>query len=150
MTSINKSVARGSIRKLCLAIAVLFAAGIATAAVAAAPCPRTPPQSIVWIDRAVDSLVRSAYAAYRNESAQTRYQRVVDALAESIQRCRLTNDSQLVAKYPEFFQYVRLLSIAGRNDHELGFEVSDTDYFAETSQYTTIPDFLLPPPFLRP
>lgn len=141
--------AGGSIRELCLAVAVLFPASIATMAAAPAPCPRTPQQSIVWINRAVNSLVRSAYAAYRNESAQTRYQRVVDGLAESIQRCRLTSDAQLSAKYPEFFQYVRLLSIAGRDDHELGFEVSDKDYFAETSRYTTIPDFLLTPAFLR-
>jgi hypothetical protein len=34
-------------------------------------------------------------------------------------------------------------------DRELGFEVSDGTYFTETSQYTTIPDFLLAPSFLR-
>ena len=93
--------------------------------------------------------MRSAYAAYRSESAQTRHQRVVDGLGNTIQRCRLAGDAGLSPRYPEFFEYVKLLSIAGRDDHELGFEIPDKDYFAETSQYTTIPDFLLTPAFLR-
>ncbi|HXI23536.1 MAG TPA: hypothetical protein VNG71_06655 [Pyrinomonadaceae bacterium] len=122
---------------------------LATATARAAPCPRTPQQSNAWINRAVEDLVRSAYAAYQDESAQARHQRVVDGLADTIQRCRLTADAGLSSRYPEFFDYVKLLSIAGRGDHELGFEVTDKDYFAETSQYTTIPDFLLTPAFLR-
>jgi hypothetical protein len=39
--------------------------------------------------------------------------------------------------------------MAGRDDHQLGFEVTDKQYFAETSRYTTIPEFLLTPNFLR-
>jgi hypothetical protein len=74
---------------------------------------------------------------------------VVDGLADTIQRCRLAEDAGPSSAYPEFFDYVKLLSIAGRDDHELGFEISDKEYFAETSQYTTIPDFLLTPAFLR-
>src|SRR6185369_11252026 len=35
-----------------------------------------------------------------------------------------------------------------QDDHELGFEISDKQYFAETSQYTSIPDFLMTPAFL--
>jgi hypothetical protein len=74
---------------------------------------------------------------------------VVDGLADTIQRCRLAEDAGLSSAYPEFFDYLKLLSIAGRDDHELGFEISDKDYFAETSQFTTIPDSLLSPAFLR-
>src|SRR5260370_39505738 len=62
---------------------------------------------------------------------------------------RLTDDRDFADRYPEFVEYVKLLSLARKDDHELGFEVSDKQYFAETSQYTTIPDFLLTPRFLR-
>jgi hypothetical protein len=145
----NKSAPRRPVAKLCLAVTLGSAVWLVTATAQAAPCPHTPQQSTAWINRAIEDLVRSAYAAYRSESAQTRHQRVVDGLADTIQRCRLTGDAGLSPRYPEFFDYVKLLSIAGRDDHELGFEISDRDYFAETSQYTTIPDFLLTPAFLR-
>src|SRR5205814_10051693 len=97
--------------------------------------------------RSVNSLVRSAYAAYLNESAQPRHQKVVDGIAATIQRCNLATNDELSRRYPEFFEYVKLLSLAGKDDHELGFEVSDKRYFAETSQYTAIPQFLLTPVF---
>jgi len=145
----NKSAPRVSVAKLCFAVTLCLAIRLATATARAAPCPRTPQQSTAWINRAVEDLVRSAYAAYRSESAQTRHQRVVDGLADTIQRCRLAGDAGLSPRYPEFFDYVKLLSLGGKDDHELGFEVIDKDYFAETSQYTTVPDFLLTPAFLR-
>jgi len=145
----NKSAPRRSVAKFCFAVTLCSAIWPATATAQAAPCPRTPRQSTDWINRAVEDLVRSAYAAYRSESAQTRHQRVVDGLGNTIQRCRLAGDAGLSPRYPEFFEYVKLLSIAGRDDHELGFEIPDKDYFAETSQYTTIPDFLLTQAFLR-
>jgi hypothetical protein len=145
----NKSAHRRTVAKLCFAVSLCSAIGLANAPARAAPCPRTPQQSTAWVNRAVEELVQSAYAAYQTESAQARYQRVVDGLADTIQRCRLAGDAGLSPQYPEFFNYVKLLSMGGRNDHELGFEVTDKDYFAETSQYTTIPDFLLTPAFLR-
>src|SRR5690242_3619434 len=145
----NKSASQRSITKLYFAVTLSSVICLAGAAAQAAPCPRTPQQSTAWINRAVEDLVRSAYAAYRSESAQTRHQRVVDGLADTIQRCRLAADAELSPRYSEFFEYVKLLSIGGKDDHELGFEIPDKDYFAETSQYTTIPDFLLTPAFLR-
>jgi hypothetical protein len=145
----NKSAPRRSVARLCFSVALCSAICLATATARGAPCPRTPQQSTGWINRAVEDLVRSAYAAYRSESAQTRHQRVVDGLADTIQRCRLASDTELSPRYSEFFEYVKLLSMGGKGDHELGFEISDKDYFAETSQYTTIPDFLLTPQFLR-
>lgn len=131
-----------------------FAAGLLLSACVAAnapaaTCPHIKTNSLAWIDQSINSLVRSAYAAYLNESAQDRHQRVVDGLNATVQRCNLTSDSDLSHRYPEFFEYVRLLSLAGKDDHELGFEVSDREYFTETAQYTTIPDFLLTPTFLR-
>src|SRR5256714_205050 len=145
----NKSAPCRSVVKLCIAVTLCSAIWPATVTAQAAPCPRTPRQSTTWINRAVEDLVRSAYAAYRSESAKIQSREVVGALAHTFQRCRLAGNAELSPRYPEFFDYVKLLSIGGRDDHELGFEVTDKDYFAETSQYTTIPDFLLTPAFLR-
>jgi mono/diheme cytochrome c family protein len=117
--------------------------------ISAAPCPRNGFQSQVWVEQAVSSLVRAARAAYVNEAAEDMYKRVVSQTARTIGRCQLAQQSELSRRYPEFFRYVTLLSIANQDDHELGFEVSDKQYFAETSQYTSIPDFLLTPAFLR-
>src|SRR5256714_7353642 len=135
-------------KRLAFAAVVVITACVAANA-AAANCPRTKIDSAVWIDRSINSLVLAAHAAYTNESAQDRYQRIVDGIAGTIQRWRLAEDSDLSQRYPEFFDYIRLLSLAGKDDHELGFEVSDKQYFAETTQFTTIPEFLLTPTFLR-
>src|ERR1043166_361232 len=134
---------------LCLALGSFAGIYLTAAPVQAAPCPATRAQSSEWVNRSVTVLVRSAYAAYLNESADLRYRRVIESLANTIERCRLASDNGLSRSYPEFFEYVKLLSITGKDDHELGFEIPDKDYFAETSQYTTIPDFLLTPTFLR-
>jgi hypothetical protein len=134
----------------CLAVAAAFLITVSFAANAtAATCPQILTDPLAWIDQSINSMVRTAYAAYLNESAQTRHQRVVDGINATVERCKLSNDRELAQRYPEFFEYVRLLSLAGKDDHELGFEVSDKQYFAETAQYTTIPDFLLTPTFLR-
>jgi hypothetical protein len=135
-------------KKLLVIATLLFSASLTRANVSVAPCPRTPQQSTVWVNRAVDSLVRSAYAAYQDERAQDRHQRVVDGIANAIQRCGLGNNADISKHYPEFVEYVKVLSMAGRDDHQLGFEVTDKEYFAETSRYTTIPEFLLTPKFL--
>jgi hypothetical protein len=132
-----------------VAAAVVVVICIAFTNVAAAPCPRDGFQSQVWVEQAVNSLVRAARAAYINEAAEDLYKRVVTQTARTIGRCQLAQQSELSRRYPEFFPYVKLLSIANQDDHELGFEVPDRQYFAETSQYTSIPDFLLTPAFLR-
>lgn len=142
------AVGRRAKSKLCIAAAIVLLVSVAAQA-SAVNCPRNGNQADDWIERAIDSVVRSAYAAYLDESAQPRHQRIVDSISGTIQRCNLANEGELSRRYPEFFQYTKLLSMAGKEDHELGFEVSDRQYFAETSQYTTIPDFLLTPPFLR-
>ena len=135
-------------QSLCFAAAIILSlcAGVNASAV---NCPHEGIEADGWIERAINSVVRSAYAAYLDESAQNRHQRVVDSIAGTIQRCNLGESSELSQRYPEFFEYMKLLSLAGKSDHELGFEVSDKQYFAETSQYTTIPDFLLTQGFLR-
>src|ERR1043165_3048426 len=134
---------------LCLALGSFAGIYLTAAPAGAAPCPATRAQSSEWVNRSVTVLVRSAYAAYLNESADLRYRRVIESLANTIQRCRLASDSGLLRSYPEFFEYVKLLSITGKDRHERGSEIPAKDSLADPSQYATIPDFLLTQPFLR-
>lgn len=132
-------------------VSLAFAFCIGVLGVSAAPCQRVSSQQDLWVARSVNDLVRAARATYDNEDARQRYQRVINGIAGTINRCKLESDTielGLAARYPEFLEYVRLLSMSLRDDRELGFEVSDGTYFAETSRYTTIPDFLLTPDFL--
>jgi hypothetical protein len=131
------------------AFAVLLCFLLASPTICAAACHLTNAQQDAWVAQRVNALVRAARVAFDNEDAKDRYQRVVDGIDVTIKRCLLSDDANFLRRYPEFVEYVRLLALAGREDHELGFEVSDEEYFAETGQYTTLPDFLLTPEFLR-
>jgi hypothetical protein len=133
-------------RRLYAAAVVIY---LAATNISAATCPRDGFQSQVWVEQAVNSLVRAARASYMNDAAEDMYKRVVSQTARAIGQCQLAQQSELSRRYPEFFPYVKLLSMANQDDHELGFEVADKQYFAETGQYTSIPDFLLTPAFLR-
>ena len=64
-------------------------------------------------------------------------------------KCRLAEDAQFSARYPEFVGYLAILALARKPDHQLGFNVPDQVYFQQTKQYVEIPDFLLTLPFLR-
>jgi len=66
-----------------------------------------------------------------------------------MRKCGLTPQSDFAKRYPEFVQFVNTLSLELDSNHELGFTVPDSVYFAETRQYVAIPDFLLRPAFLR-
>ncbi len=131
-----------------IALAVLWFC-FGASGISAAPCQRTRAQRDLWVARTVNNLVRAARATYQNEDARDRYEQMIDGIASTIKRCQLTDDRQFASRYPEFFEYVRILALANQDDRELGFEVSDGVYFAETGKYTTIPDFLLTPNFLR-
>jgi hypothetical protein len=128
---------------------LLFAFWLAAASVSAAPCSQTNSQKDAWVTQRVDALIRAARALYENDKAQRAYERVVDDISATLKRCRMAEDSAFVARYPEFVEYVQALSISQLSDHELGFIVPDKVYFAETSKYVAIPEFLLTPQFLR-
>lgn len=123
--------------------------GFVTSILAATPCSQTSTQQDLWVARRVNALVRAAHVAYVNDEARGGYERVLDGIAARIKRCRMGEDRDFVGRYPEFVEYVKLLSLSRNEDHELGFEVSDEVYFAETGRYTAIPDFLLTPLFLK-
>src|SRR5260221_153981 len=129
--------------------ALVFCSFFAASVTSAAPCDPIKSQPDPWVSGRINALVFAARRAYENEKAQTAYERVLDGIARTMQQCRLSEEKDFVARYPEFAGYIATLSIGRLPDHELGFSVSDKVYFAETSAFVTIPDFLLTPNFLR-
>ena len=117
--------------------------------VSAKTCPDTIAQQDAWVLNRVNQLVLKARAAYEVEKAEKAYDRELDRLSKTLQQCRMSDDAGFVKRYPEFAEYVRVLSLQHRPGHELGFEVPDRIYFAETKAHVTIPEFLLTPRFLR-
>jgi mono/diheme cytochrome c family protein len=97
----------------------------------------------------VTALVSAAHAAFDDERADARYERVVTSIDRALSRCKLENNPDFVSRYPEFIQYSKLLKLTLDENHELGFEVTDETYFAETSAFTAIPEFLITPAFLK-
>ena len=128
---------------------LLFLSWLMVLSLSAAPCNRIHSQRDAWVTQRVSVLVRAARAAYENDKAQRVYERVLDQIAGTMKQCRLTDDRDFVNRYPEFVEYVKILSLSQQSDHELGFTVPDKVYFAETREYAAIPDFLLTPRFLR-
>lgn len=134
-----------SFRIVALVLCCLFAAFD----ISAAPCGPVKSQPDVWVSGRVDALVSAARRAYESDNAQTAYERVLDGITRTMQQCRLAEEKEFVARYPEFVGFVTTVSIDRQPDHELGFTVPDSVYFSETRGYVTIPDFLLTPNFLR-
>jgi hypothetical protein len=119
------------------------------AVAAARRCDRIKAQPDAWAQQSVNALIVAARAWYEREGAQLKYERTIDRIANEVDRCRLAEDVDFRRRYPEFLGYVAVLALARQPDHELGFNVPDRVYFAETRQYVEIPDFLLTPAFLR-
>lgn len=94
-------------------------------------------------------LVSAAHAAFDDERADARYARVVTSIDRALGRCNLKNNPEFTSRYSEFVQYLTLLTLALDDRHELGFAVTDETYFAETSGFTSIPEFLVSPSFLK-
>ena len=128
---------------------LLFSCWFTAASLSAAPCTRINSQQDVWVTQRVNALVRAAHAFYETDRAQPAYERVVNDIAATLKQCRLSEDQTFVNRYSEFVEYAKILALSLLSDHELGFMVADKVYFAETARYTTIPDFLLTPRFLR-
>ena len=113
------------------------------------PCEQINPQRDVWVAGRINALVLAARAAYESDRAQPAYDRVVDTTVGALRRCGLEKNDAFVTRYREFVDYLKLLALGRLPDHELGFIVTDKQYFEETRQYVEIPDFLLTPRFLR-
>jgi hypothetical protein len=97
----------------------------------------------------VDALVLAARRAYQSDNALTGYERVLDGIVGTMRQCKLTEDHNFVDRYRTFVEYIDAVSLERNPDHELGFLVPDKKYFAETSKFVGIPDFLLNPTFVK-
>jgi hypothetical protein len=115
----------------------------------AGPCARLKAERNAWVAAKVDALVSAARAAYEKDEALPAYERVLDGIADSIHQCKLSEDPDFIGRYQAFLDYVEAASLDRDPDHELGFIVSDKQYFAETRKYVKIPEFLMNQSFLR-
>src|SRR5262245_58896750 len=118
-------------------------------AVVAAPCLALKQQPDAWVSSQVDSLMIAARRLFDDDEAAPAYTRVLDGIANTVNQCRLKEDQAFATRYPEFLKYITALALARRPDHELGFDVTDKQYFADTEKYVQIPEFLLDQKFLR-
>jgi hypothetical protein len=117
--------------------------------VAAAPCERIMSAPDKWATSSVDELVRASRTAYEDDDEQETYEDVIGALFHTVRRCRLDEDAGFSERYRKFLDYVTEASLAVQPGHALGLNVPDIQYFAETSKFHEIPEYLLTPGFLH-
>jgi hypothetical protein len=132
--------------RVSMIIVCLLLCAVATPA---APCARVRARPDAWVSTEVDALVRTARAAYADDDALPAYERVLDRINDGLNRCQLARDEKFVSRHRAFVEYVTAASLDRLPDHELGFNVPDEQYFAETRGLVQIPDLLLDPTFLR-
>lgn len=113
------------------------------------PCPSLKSRPDEWVTASVDELVQRARAAYESDKALSAYESVLDEIAGTIRQCRLSEDQNFISRYRVFIDYIEAASFYRQPDHELGFSVTDKQYFEETRQYVQIPEFLMDQGFLR-
>lgn len=136
--------------RLRLTLAVIFLLLPPVAAFATPhECARVKANTDAWVERSVNALVRTAFAAYEDEDAVPVYQRALGRITNTLERCGLSGDERFVEQRREFVEYVNAASLDTMPDHELGFVVPDKQYFEETRDLVTIPDFLTTRAFLR-
>jgi len=128
---------------------VIFSLLVVGKAAHASPCARVKSEPDTWIITKVDGFVRAARAAFESDNAVPAYHRVLDQIADSIRKCRLSEDEAFMGRHRVFVEYIEAASLERRPDHRLGFRVPDEEYFEETRQHVQIPGFLLDQAFLR-
>jgi hypothetical protein len=135
--------------RLTLLAFVLLLPSTPGGASAASECARAKAAPDAWVARSVDALVRAALAAYEDEDNVPAYQRVLGRITNTMERCGLSSDEKFVERRREFVEYVGAASLDTLPDHELGFVVPDEQYFDETRDFVSIPDFLTTRAFLH-
>jgi hypothetical protein len=133
-----------SISRLCC-LALLSA----TTAASPATCGAIKAEAERWVTGRVDALVIAARGAYRSDRGIRAYDRVLDGITGTIRDCKLKDDRRFLDRYRVFVDYVETAALERDPEHELGFLVSDQQYFAETFPFVQIPPFLLDQEFLR-
>jgi hypothetical protein len=132
--------------RLCFGAACLFAA---VNVAHAAPCARVKAQPDPWVAARIDALVLAARRAYEDDDAIPAYSKILDGITGTLRRCKLSDDKNFSARYRTFLDYVETLALDRDPERELGFTVSDEQYFKETRQFVQIPEFLLDQAFLQ-
>jgi hypothetical protein len=135
--------------RICCVSSLLLCVGVVASSRPVSPFAKFKFDSETWVRLKVDALVQAARAAYESDDALPAYDRVLKSIARTIRRRKLADDDAFVARYPHFVEYIREASFDQLPGHELGFSVSDKQYFDETRQYVQIPAFLLNRGFLR-
>jgi hypothetical protein len=115
----------------------------------ASPCASLKAQPNAWVRENVNALVRSARAAYESNKALPAYEKLLDEIVVRLQRCKLSEDESFNSRYRVFIEYVEAAALYRQPDHEMGFNVTDKQYLAETEQFVQIPEFLMDQSFLR-
>jgi len=146
--SLRRLYREASLRVFCVSLLLVCVALVAQSR-PAPPSAKFKFDSETWIRLKVDALVQAARAAYEDDDALPAYERVLKSIARTIRQRKLADDEAFVTRYPHFVDYIREASYDQLPGHELGFSVSDKQYFDETRQYVQIPEFLLNRSFLR-
>jgi hypothetical protein len=134
--------------RFCLST-ILLCLILAAQSLHASPAKRSKLDPNVWIRARIDALVASARAAFDDDEQLPAFNAVLDSITREIRLRGLSEDEAVFRRYREFFEYMQAVSIDRRNDHRLGFVVSDQQYFRRTGGYVQIPAFLKTQSFLR-
>jgi hypothetical protein len=106
-------------------------------------------QTDTWVLEQADRLVSAARAAYEQPGGVSPYKKLLAEIANTIEQRRRSGDEEFLSRHRQFVDYIETASLDLKPDHQLGFNVTDKQYFAETQPYVQIPDFLLNQKFLR-
>ena len=130
--------------RLCLCSVAVFLALLGNVVVATS---ESQPDACVLEQS--DRLVSAARAAYERPGGLSAYKKLLAEIAKTIEQRRRSGDEEFLSRYRQFVDYIETASLDLKPDHQLGFNVTDKQYFAETQQYVQIPEFLLNQKFLR-
>src|SRR5262245_6126048 len=80
----------------------------------AAPCSYITSHPDTWVNHKIDSLVRSARGAFDEESGELAFERLVRAIAVTLDRCKLVDDVAFVGRHNVFIDYIRMSALTTR------------------------------------
>lgn len=106
-------------------------------------------QPDAWVLEQTDRLVSAARAAYERPDGVSAYKKLLAEIAKTIEERRRSGDEEFLSRYRQFVDYIETAALDLKPGHQLGFNVTDKQYFAETQPYVQIPEFLLNQKFLR-
>jgi hypothetical protein len=106
-------------------------------------------ESDAWVLKQVDRLVSAARAAYEGVGALPAYKKLLAEIAKTVEQRRRSGDEEFPSRYRQFVDFIEAVSLDLKSDHQLGFNVTDKQYFAETRPYVQVPQFLLNQKFLH-